>query len=187
MLQLQRRSANIFPKSHQLWDVIYTFVFADTHHPTSPLQRTHIAFQFHSRHVTAVVLEYFAFVRRKKKKKNPIETSSRCHLCQGLQIHISGAAFIPPPILVEPFSLITLALLLLSRPLRSARCCYSKSALGYWFSFWTWTGPIGRPAHRDANSYRSFMNGGDRLPWNPPAHSVRGTLHLTVVFKVIVQ
>lgn len=31
------------------------------------------------------------------------------------------------------------------------------------------------------------MNRGDQLPRNPPAHSVRGTLHLTVVFKVNIQ
>lgn len=118
---------------------IYIFVFADTYTPPPPYSGHILPINF----IADTWRQWFwsTLLQLTGKKKNPIETSSWCHLCQGLQIHISGVAFIPPPILVEPFSLITLALLLLSRPLRSARCCYSKSALGYWFSFWTWTRP----------------------------------------------
>lgn len=46
---------------------------------------------------------------------NPIETSSWCHLCQGLQTQISRGGFHPASIQKEPFPLITLALLLLLR------------------------------------------------------------------------
>lgn len=122
MLQLPRRSVNIFPKSHRLWDVIYTFVFADTHHPTSPLQRTHIAFQFHSRHVT-VVLEYFASVRRKKKKKSnrnfimvsPLSGPADPHFRGGFHptSHSGGAIFFDHISFIAPLTAASVCSLLL--------------------------------------------------------------------------
>lgn len=66
--------------------------------------------------------------------RNPVETSSCCHLCQGLQTQISGGMAFIPLLFREPFSLITLALLLLSWFPPSSHC-YSISAQGYWFSF----------------------------------------------------
>lgn len=99
----------------------------------------HIAYQFHSQRVTALILEYFASALWKKKKSNPnlIMVSP----LSGPADPRSRPGLTPTPILVEPFSLITLGLLLLSWPLQSARCCYSKSALGDWFSLWTYTRP----------------------------------------------
>lgn len=98
-----------------------------------------------------------------------------------------GMAFIPP-LFREPFSLITLALLLLLWFPPSSHC-YSISPGLLVFILWLQSGPgpgWARPSYTDVNSYKSYMNSQVQL-LTSQAHSINGSLHLTVYLKVNIQ